>query len=103
MGTRIRILGRDMWWGRRRLFTPASLLVLTLATILGLSSYLYLPLAAWHKPLDSWGDQTNLDGFLTHFLRREYGVRQSSPAHDRTKFHPLALLLLLGEARLRAF
>ena len=65
-----------VWWGRRRLIAPWPLLVLTIAALLGLSAYLYLPLAAWHQPLDSWGDQRSLRGFLTHFLREEYGTFQ---------------------------
>jgi hypothetical protein len=43
---------------------------------LGLLPYLYLPLAARHPPLETWGNTATLDGFLTHVLRREYGTFQ---------------------------
>ena len=33
---------------------------------------LQLPFAAYIQAEDSWGGQHTLDGFLTHFLRKEY-------------------------------
>ena len=65
-----------VWWGRRRLIGVWPLFVLSVMAVLGLSSYVYVPLAAWHQPLDSWGDQRSMRGFLTHFLREEYGTFQ---------------------------
>ena len=44
------------------------------AGILGLSPYAYLIHRSFQRPLDGWGDQRNIDGFLTHFFRREYGT-----------------------------
>ena len=41
---------------------------------LGLSPYLYLPLASRPPSPGSWGDLTTMTGFLTHVLRREYGT-----------------------------
>jgi hypothetical protein len=43
---------------------------------LGLTPYLYLPLRAAMTPPLMWGDVTTWQGFLTHFLRREYGTFQ---------------------------
>ena len=44
------------------------------ATLLGLSPYLYLVYRSHCHAVDSWGDQRTVEGFLTHFLRREYGT-----------------------------
>ena len=44
------------------------------ATLVGLSPYLYLVVRSNSKAIDGWGDQSTLSGFLTHFLRREYGT-----------------------------
>jgi len=44
------------------------------ATLLGLSPYLYLVYRSFQKPIDGWGDQSNFDGLLTHFFRKEYGT-----------------------------
>eukprot|EP00899_Mesostigma_viride_P007258 jgi/Mesvir1/16533/Mv10077-RA.2 len=54
--------------------TPRSLLLLTLSAAAGLLPYAYLPLASYGNPSGSWGDQTTLQGFLTHFFRKEYGT-----------------------------
>ena len=61
--------------GRAFLFTPRALTLLALSGLVGLSPYIYLPLAgglnaAW----GSWGDLSTWGGFLTHVLRREYGT-----------------------------
>eukprot|EP01060_Flectonema_neradi_P040069 TRINITY_DN9013_c2_g1_i1.p1 TRINITY_DN9013_c2_g1~~TRINITY_DN9013_c2_g1_i1.p1 ORF type:complete len:730 (+),score=78.45 TRINITY_DN9013_c2_g1_i1:95-2284(+) len=43
--------------------------------LLGLCPYLYLPLSAiFTSNPNSWGDCGTLDGFLTHFFRKEYGT-----------------------------
>jgi len=48
---------------------------LILATLLGLTPYCYIVYRAKvHKPLDGWGDQSTLEGFTTHFFRKEYGT-----------------------------
>jgi hypothetical protein len=80
---------------------------LTAVLALGMSPYLYLPLSAYLKGVDSWGDQRTVrslcptplaqhrareltrvwggvhmglcvqwEGFIHHFLRREYGTFQ---------------------------
>jgi len=43
-------------------------------TLLGLCPYLYLPIRSYQKPIDTWGDQRTIQGFLTHVLRKEYGT-----------------------------
>jgi hypothetical protein len=50
--------------------------------VAGLSLYAYLPLAALRRPMDSWGDQRTLSGFMHHFLRREYGTFQLAADSD---------------------
>ncbi len=50
---------------------------LGIAFILGLMPYIYLPVTATYNPtLGSWGHLNSLDGFLHHFLRRDYGTFQ---------------------------
>ncbi|KAK3583319.1 hypothetical protein CHS0354_038928 [Potamilus streckersoni] len=52
-----------------------GLFQLSLCLLCGLLPYLYLPLSAYLRPGRwTWGDQTTLTGFLTHFLRKEYGT-----------------------------
>lgn len=62
--------------GSSGLLTSALVVELGLWGLAGMSPYLYLPYAAVQMPMDTWGDQRSLDGFLTHFLRREYGTFQ---------------------------
>ena len=59
-----------------RLISFTTLLTLGLLLALGMSPYAYLPIRAFYQPLDSWGDQRTVAGFLTHFLRQEYGTFQ---------------------------
>lgn len=59
-----------------RLVSFTTLLTLGLLLALGMSPYLYLPIRAFYQPADSWGDQRTIAGFLTHFLRQEYGTFQ---------------------------
>lgn len=42
--------------------------------ILGLTPYLYMPLAAQFDPINSWGDHHSLSGIINHFLRDDYGT-----------------------------
>lgn len=51
------------------------LLKLALAFSAGLLPYVYLPVSSYLSHARwTWGDQTTLRGFLTHFLREEYGT-----------------------------
>ncbi|XP_059952149.1 protein O-mannosyl-transferase TMEM260 isoform X2 [Mesoplodon densirostris] len=55
--------------------SPGSLLKLGLYLSAGLLPYIYLPISSYlHRARWTWGDQTTLLGFLTHFLREEYGT-----------------------------
>ncbi|XP_054423489.1 protein O-mannosyl-transferase TMEM260 isoform X2 [Pteronotus mesoamericanus] len=52
-----------------------SLLKLSLYFSAGLLPYIYLPVSSYlNQARWTWGDQTTLLGFLTHFLREEYGT-----------------------------
>uniref|UniRef100_A0A8C0CMI7 Transmembrane protein 260 n=1 Tax=Balaenoptera musculus TaxID=9771 RepID=A0A8C0CMI7_BALMU len=52
-----------------------SSLKLSLYLSAGLLPYIYLPISSYlHQARWTWGDQTTLLGFLTHFLREEYGT-----------------------------
>ena len=66
------------------LFAPAALATLSAAALLGLAPYAALPLRARAvpPPLDTWGDQRSVQGFLTHFLRKEYGTFQLASVHE---------------------
>ncbi|HUF50023.1 MAG TPA: DUF2723 domain-containing protein [Longimicrobiales bacterium] len=61
---------RTSWRGVRPLATLAA------CGAAGLLPYLYLPLASLrHAPIE-WGDTASVPGFITHFLRRDYGTFQ---------------------------
>ncbi|KAM7158077.1 protein O-mannosyl-transferase TMEM260 isoform 2-T3 [Molossus nigricans] len=52
-----------------------SLLKLSLYFTAGLLPYIYLPISSYlNQARWTWGDQTTVLGFLTHFLREEYGT-----------------------------
>lgn len=56
---------------------PVYLLYLGVAFFAGLIPYGILPYVAHTKPNSgSWGDVSSLDGFLHHFLRKDYGTFQ---------------------------
>src|SRR4030095_1987975 len=57
----------------RRALSPRVLAGFAGMVLLGMTPYLYLVVASGHAPV-TWGDTATLDGFLTHFLRREYGT-----------------------------
>ncbi|XP_036995469.2 transmembrane protein 260 isoform X4 [Artibeus jamaicensis] len=55
--------------------SPGSLVKLSLYFSAGLLPYAYLPVSSHlNQARWTWGDQTTLLGFLTHFLREEYGT-----------------------------
>ncbi|KAG8511750.1 Transmembrane protein 260, partial [Galemys pyrenaicus] len=55
--------------------TLGSLLKLSVYFFMGLLPYVYLPISSYlNQARWTWGDQTTLLGFLTHFLREEYGT-----------------------------
>ena len=57
----------------RRVLTPAVPATFAGLVLLGMTPYLYLVVASGHAAV-TWGDTSTLEGFLTHFLRREYGT-----------------------------
>ncbi|XP_004370947.1 protein O-mannosyl-transferase TMEM260 [Trichechus manatus latirostris] len=60
---------------KRKELSLGSLLKLSLYFSVGLLPYLYLPISSYlNQARWTWGDQTTLLGFLTHFLREEYGT-----------------------------
>ncbi|XP_010181128.1 PREDICTED: transmembrane protein 260 [Mesitornis unicolor] len=67
-------------WVLCRLFRKTELslghlLKLGLCFLAGLLPYLYLPASSYlSRARWTWGDQTTFQGFLTHFLREEYGT-----------------------------
>jgi hypothetical protein len=62
---------------KRNTKTPSLLLLLALAFCMGLLPYMYLPYIATTRPKQgSWGDLATWQGFLHHFLRRDYGTFQ---------------------------
>ena len=60
--------------GRMSLLETHTLARLVVACAAGLSPYLYVIWAARDPPLSSWGETHTLQGFITHFFRREYGT-----------------------------
>ncbi|KAM6311489.1 protein O-mannosyl-transferase TMEM260 [Aegotheles albertisi] len=60
---------------RKLEFSLGHLLKLGLCFLAGLLPYLYLPASSYlNRARWTWGDQTTFQGFLTHFLREEYGT-----------------------------
>jgi hypothetical protein len=58
---------------------PAILLYLSLAFLIGILPYIYLPLAAIYNPQPgSWGHVATFSGLIHHLLRRDYGTFQVS-------------------------
>uniref|UniRef100_A0A8C6IZU3 Uncharacterized protein n=1 Tax=Melopsittacus undulatus TaxID=13146 RepID=A0A8C6IZU3_MELUD len=60
---------------RKMELSLGHLLKLGLCFLAGLLPYLYLPVSSYlNQARWTWGDQTTFQGFLTHFLREEYGT-----------------------------
>ena len=56
---------------------PFTLVNLSGSALLGLSLYLYLPIAAIYNEIPgSWGHVSDFSGLLQHILRRDYGTFQ---------------------------
>nr|XP_005986572.1 PREDICTED: transmembrane protein 260 [Latimeria chalumnae] len=69
------------------------LLWLSLCFFAGFLPYLYLPISSYlNRARWTWGDQTTLDGFLTHFLRKEYGT--FSLAKSKTSSNMTQMLIV---------
>mmetsp|Transcript_9016 Transcript_9016/g.18003 ORF Transcript_9016/g.18003 Transcript_9016/m.18003 type:complete len:791 (-) Transcript_9016:130-2502(-) len=74
-----------LWTGRHRLFSPLTFLSLILCGLLGLTPYIYLPLAGREAGFGAWGEMDTVDGFLTHFLRKEYGTFRLYSGNDNSQ------------------
>ncbi|XP_072867121.1 protein O-mannosyl-transferase TMEM260 isoform X9 [Chlorocebus sabaeus] len=60
---------------KKKELSLGSLLKLSLYFSAGLLPYIHLPISSYlNHARWTWGDQTTLQGFLTHFLREEYGT-----------------------------
>ena len=77
-----------------RLLSLTSALTLAALLALGMSPYLYLPIRAMSQVVDSWGDQRTVSGFLTHFLRQEYGTFQLAASETSTDPGMLSRLMV---------
>jgi hypothetical protein len=67
------LAARALWVARGRLGAGGITAAVALG-LLGLLPYAYLWFASRSAAAVSWGDQTTLDGFLAHVLRRNYGT-----------------------------
>ena len=86
----------------RRLCEGRVLAGLAAATMIGLLPYLYLPLAAARPAPVTWGDPTTWSGFVTHFLRREYGTFRLADATVGSAGSPLPRLALFWQDAARS-
>ena len=94
---------RSFWVARRTLRARGIALGCVLG-LLGLLPYAYLAFASGSSAAVSWGDETTLDGFLNHVLRRNYGTFSMGQANknggafvDEGTFFP-TLWHMLGHA-----
>uniref|UniRef100_A0A7S4JJE5 DUF2723 domain-containing protein n=1 Tax=Guillardia theta TaxID=55529 RepID=A0A7S4JJE5_GUITH len=67
------------------LCSPKNLLILVASGLVGLSPYVYLPLAGRQAAFGAWGELDTVDGFLTHFLRKEYGTFRLYSGNENSK------------------
>ncbi|XP_032548127.1 transmembrane protein 260 isoform X1 [Chiroxiphia lanceolata] len=87
-------------WVLARLFrkselSPGHLLKLGLCFLAGLLPYLYLPASSYlSRARWTWGDQTTLQGFLTHFLREEYGTFNLAKSETGSSMREMLLFQL---------
>ena len=69
-----------------------TLICTAISVLIGVSPYLYLVHRSVKQSIDGWGDQRTVAGFLTHFLRKEYGTFvlasewESGEQQDGSKF-----------------
>ncbi|XP_053373976.1 transmembrane protein 260-like [Mercenaria mercenaria] len=61
------------------------LLLISVSFLCGLVPYIYLPVSSWLLSARyTWGNQANLEGFLKHLLRQEYGTFSLAKQEDGT-------------------
>ncbi|KAM4779455.1 protein O-mannosyl-transferase TMEM260 isoform 5-T6 [Cyanocitta cristata] len=80
---------------RKRELSPGHLLKLGLCFLAGLLPYLYLPASSYlNRARWTWGDQTTFQGFLTHFLREEYGTFNLAKSETGSSMREMLLFQL---------
>ncbi|XP_059706557.1 protein O-mannosyl-transferase TMEM260 isoform X1 [Haemorhous mexicanus] len=80
---------------RKRELSLGHLLKLGLCFLAGLLPYLYLPASSYlNRARWTWGDQTTFQGFLTHFLREEYGTFNLAKAETGSSMGEMLLFQL---------
>lgn len=85
-----------LWYFRAEMMRPRTILALSCLVLVGMLPYAYLFWASARAPLVSWGDITSWQGFLTHFLRKEYGTFQLATEGSKKfqLFYGLAYFLM---------
>jgi hypothetical protein len=73
---------RSLWVARRTL-GRAGIATAIACGLAGLLPYAYLAIASASSTVVSWGNQTSLDGFLGHILRRDYGTFSLGDANGK--------------------
>ncbi|RLV98318.1 hypothetical protein DV515_00010906 [Chloebia gouldiae] len=80
---------------RKRELSLGHLLKLGLCFLAGLLPYLYLPASSYlNRARWTWGDQTTFQGFLTHFLREEYGTFNLAKSEEGSSMGEMLLFQL---------
>ncbi|EKX41692.1 hypothetical protein GUITHDRAFT_112399 [Guillardia theta CCMP2712] len=72
----------SLFVGRNVLINVRAISLLSFCGLVGLTPYVFLFTHAKYAPLGSWGDTSTFDGFMTHFLRKEYGTFQLYSGND---------------------
>mmetsp|Transcript_27528 Transcript_27528/g.65124 ORF Transcript_27528/g.65124 Transcript_27528/m.65124 type:complete len:530 (-) Transcript_27528:41-1630(-) len=80
---------------RAQLLTLRTFPILILAGLLGLTPYAYLPFAGKNAGFGAWGEMDSMEGFLTHFLRKEYGTFRLYSGNDNKHGEQLSKALVL--------
>ncbi|NXC01210.1 TM260 protein, partial [Orthonyx spaldingii] len=79
----------------KRELSLGHLLKLGLCFLAGLLPYLYLPASSYlNRARWTWGDQTTFQGFLTHFLREEYGTFNLAKSETGSSMREMLLVQL---------
>ncbi|KFP90653.1 Transmembrane protein 260, partial [Apaloderma vittatum] len=80
---------------RKTELSLGHLLKLGLCFLAGLLPYLYLPASSYlSRARWTWGDQTTFQGFLTHFLRAEYGTFNLAKSETGSSMREMLLFQL---------
>jgi hypothetical protein len=80
------LAGAILWRWRATLLSVRPLLSIIGLFALGLLPYVYLFWAGAHGAVISWGETGTLDGFLWHFLRKDFGTFQLGGKTGSTDF-----------------